>query len=269
MKLEGRVAIITGASRGVGRAVALALARAGADLVLASKTVEPDPRLPGTLGEVAGEVEALGRRVLVVQTDVRFEEQIHQMVAKTLETFGRVDILINNAGALYIGPFEETPTKRFDLVMGVNVRATFLGCREVLPHMIKNRWGHIVNMSPPIRLDAIAGKVPYLISKYGMSMITRGLSEEMKEHNIAVHSLWPACAVESAATIKFGLGERDVWRKPEILADATLALVDKDPALRTGGEWIDEDVLREEGIEDFSSYSCVPGKDPLRLADIF
>lgn len=269
MKLEGRVALITGASRGVGRACALALARAGADVVLASKTVEPDPRLPGTLGEVAREVESLGRRALVIQTDVRFEEQIQNAVAKTVEAFGRVDILINNAGALHIGPFEETSVKKFDLVMGINVRATFIGCHEVLPHMIRNRWGHIVNMSPPIRLDAIKGKIPYLISKYGMSMITRGLGEEVHHHNIAVHSLWPACAVESAATIKFALGSHDVWRKPEILADATLALVDKDPSLRTGGEWIDEDVLREEGIEDFSAYSCVPGKDPIRLSDFF
>jgi citronellol/citronellal dehydrogenase len=265
MTLENRVAIITGASRGVGRAVALALARAGCDVVLASKTVEPDPRLPGTLGEVRSEVEALGRRALVVQTDVRHEEQIQNMVAEAAREFGRIDILVNNAGALFLAPVSETPTKRFDLVMGVNARAAFIAARECLPHMAKNRWGQIVNMSPPIEPGHAFGKVAYLTSKYGMTLLTYGLAEEVRSDNVAVHSLWPACVVETMATIRFGLGSHEVWRTPEILADATLALVDKAPSLRTGRAWIDEDVLREEGLTDFAKYSCVQGAEPMRL----
>jgi len=215
--------------------------------------------------EVAAEVEALGRRALVVQTDVRFEEQIINLVEKTLKSFGRIDILINNAGALFLAPMVETPTKRFDLVMSVNARATFILSREVLPHMIERKWGHIVNMSPPIRTENAKGKVGYIISKYGMSLITYGLAAEVREHNIAVHSLWPATAIETAATIKFGLGKREQWRTPEILSDATLGLVSKDPGLRTGTCWIDEEVLREDGVTDFTGYACVPGHDLLRL----
>lgn len=265
MKLENRVAIVTGASRGVGRAVALALAREGCNLVLASKTVEPDPRLPGTLPEVAAAVQALGRRAEVVKTDVRYEEQIQAMVGRAVESFGRVDILINNAGALFLGPVASTPTKRFDLVMSVNARAAFIAARECIPHMQRGGWGQIVNMSPPIRPETAPNKVPYITSKYGMTLLTYGLAAELSGDNIAVHSLWPACVVETMATINFGLGSRDVWRTPEILSDATLALVTKEPSARTGRAWIDEEVLAAEGLEDLSRYNCVPGAEPMRL----
>lgn len=264
-RLEGRVAIVTGASRGVGRVVALTLAREGASVALAAKTVEPHPKLPGTLATVAAEVEATGSRALQVQTDVRDPEQIDRMVEKTVEAFGRVDILVNNAGAAWWYGVPETPANKWNLVNEVNARATFLASRAVLPHMKKNGWGHIVNMSPPIKPEMAVGKVAYMISKFGMTMVTIGLAGEVAQDNIAVHSLWPVTLIESLATINLGLGAPENWRKPEILADATLALVTKEPKLRTGKAWLDEELLREEGITDFGSYACVPGTTPMQI----
>jgi citronellol/citronellal dehydrogenase len=263
MKLKNRVAIVTGASRGVGRAVALALAREGCDIALAAKTVEPHPKLPGTLGSVAQEVEALGRRALPIQTDVRFVDQIGAMVEKTVETLGRVDILINNAGAAWWYNIDETPEKKFDLVMNVNCKGPFFAAQAVLPHMKKNQWGHIVNMSPPIQPEMAGGKIAYIISKFGMTLLTHGLAKEMAEFNIAVNSLWPVTLIESLATINLGLGTPENWRKAEILADATVAIVSKEPRSRNGRALFDEDVLREEGIKTFDHYACVSGATPM------
>ncbi|MBI4209609.1 MAG: SDR family oxidoreductase [Deltaproteobacteria bacterium] len=263
MKLKNRVAIVTGASRGVGRSVALALAREGCDIALAAKTVEPHPKLPGTLGSVAQEVEALGRKALSIQTDVRFVDQIEAMVEKTVEAFGRVDILINNAGAAWWYNMEETPEKKFDLVMNVNCKGPFFAAQAVLPHMKKNRWGHIVNMSPPIQPEMAGGKIAYMISKFGMTLLTHGLAKEAAGSNIAVNSLWPVTLIESLATINLGLGTPENWRKADILADATVAIVTKEPRSRSGQALFDEDVLREEGIKNFDHYACVPGSTPM------
>ncbi|MCA9449749.1 MAG: SDR family NAD(P)-dependent oxidoreductase, partial [Candidatus Omnitrophica bacterium] len=167
MRLKDRVALITGASRGIGREIALAFAKEGAKLVLAAKTVEPHPKLPGTLPEVAREIEELGGEALVCQCDVRDEEAIKLTVSESLKRFGKVDILINNAGALWWRPVLETPTKRFDLIMNINVRASFILSRELLPSMIENGWGHIVNMSPAVDLKKLPGFTAYFISKYG------------------------------------------------------------------------------------------------------
>ncbi len=265
MSMEGRVAIITGASRGIGRSIALKLASEGVAVVLAAKTLDEKDDVPGSIVTVAEEVRALGGRALPVQTDVRDEAAIENMVAKAAEAFGRVDILINNAGALWWFPVSETPAKRFDLMMGVNVRASFLAARAVLPYMKKNKWGHIINMSPPIEFDVLPGKVGYFISKYGMTMLTMGLSKEVARDNIAVHSLWPVTLVESMATIHFGLGGPKMWRKPEILADATWAVVTKDPKFQTGKVLLDEEVLAAEGITDFSAYNCTPDGEPMRI----
>ncbi len=262
-RLEGKVAIVTGASRGIGRAVSLALAREGCAVALAAKTVDPHPKLPGTLGTVAAEVEALGVRTLQVQTDVRDPEAIERMVARTAETFGRIDILVNNAGAAWWFPTSETPVNKWNLVNEVNARATFLASRAALPHMKRNRWGHIVNMSPPIKPEMTVGKVAYMISKFAMTLCTVGMAGEVKDDNIAVHSLWPVTLIESLATINLGLGGPENWRKPEILADATIALVTKEPSARTGRAWLDEEVLRAEGITDFDRYACVPGTTPM------
>lgn len=263
--LKGRTAIITGASRGVGRAVALKLAQEGANIVIAAKTTEPNPQLPGTIHSVAAEVEALGVRALPVKVNVREEAEVEAMVAQTMGAFGRIDILVNNAGALWWYPVLETPVKRFDLVMDVNVRASFLCSQAVLPSMIQQRWGHIINMSPPIDLSVLPGKVGYMISKFGMTMLAFGLAEEMREHNIAVNALWPVTLIESYATINFGMGEPSMWRKADILADAVYAIVSQEPLARTGQALLDEDVLREAGVTDFDSYACVPGSTPARI----
>jgi citronellol/citronellal dehydrogenase len=260
--LEGRVAIITGSSRGIGRALALAFAKKGCHVVVAAKTETPDPRLPGTIHETAREVEALGGKALPVACDVRDEEKIEALAKQTLDHFGRIDILINNAGALWWKPMLETPAKRFDLVMDVNARASFLLARACLPAMIERQWGHIVNMSPPIDLRPVPGRIAYFISKYGMTLIAHGLAEEVKEHNIAVNALWPVTMIESQATINYNIGGPEAWRKTDIMVDATLALVEKPPLLRTGKALLDEEVLHAEGITDFSKYACVPGTSP-------
>ncbi|MGE3808829.1 MAG: SDR family NAD(P)-dependent oxidoreductase, partial [Gemmataceae bacterium] len=170
-----------------------------------------------------------------------------------------------NAGALWWQPVLDTPAKRFDLVMGVNVRAAFLASRAVLPGMIERGWGHIINMSPPIELAALKGRVAYCVSKFGMTMLTHGLAEEVRSHNVAVNSLWPVTIIESQASINWGLGQRAMWRKPDILVDAVLRLLDKEPASCSGRALLDEDFLRAEGVTDFSNYACVPGAEPPRV----
>jgi citronellol/citronellal dehydrogenase len=264
--LQDRVAIITGASRGIGRALALGLARQGCAVVIAAKSTESSERLPGSIYTVAREVEALGGRALPVQVDVRDADQIEAMARRTVEQFGRIDILVNNAGALWWQPLLETPAKRFDLVMSVNARAAFLACRAVLGAMMQHRWGHIINMSPPLDLSMVPGRVAYSISKLGMTLLTIGLAEEVRPHNIAVNSLWPVTIIESQASINWGLGRPEMWRKPDILVDCVLRLVSKEPSALTGQALLDEEFLRAEGVTDFSVYACVPGTEPARLS---
>ncbi|MGH7173356.1 MAG: SDR family oxidoreductase [Gemmataceae bacterium] len=264
--LQGRVAIITGASRGIGRALALGLARVGCHIVIAAKSTESTDKLPGSIFTVAKEVEQLGVKALPLKVDVRDEAQIDVLAAKTRECFGRIDILVNNAGALWWKPVLETPLKRFDLVMGVNARAAFLCSRAVLPMMIAQRWGHLLNLSPPLDLAMVPGRVAYAISKLGMTLLTFGLAEEMRQHNVAVNSLWPVTLIESQASINHGFGTAALWRKPEILVDCVLRIVRKEPALLTGQALLDEDFLRAEGVTDFSGYACVPGTTPPRLS---
>jgi citronellol/citronellal dehydrogenase len=263
---DARVAIITGASRGIGRSLALGLARAGWNIVVAAKSTAPTEKLPGSIFTVAAEVEALGAQALPFQIDVRDEAQIETLAARTRERFGRIDLLVNNAGALYWAGLLDTPAKRFDLVMDVNARAACLCCRAVLPAMIEQRRGHIVNMSPPLDLAMVPGRIAYAISKLGMTLLTAGLAEEVRAHNIAVNSLWPVTIIESQASINWGLGTPAQWRKPDILVDCVLRLVAKEPGALTGRALLDEDFLREEGVTDFSGYACVPGAEPLRLS---
>jgi citronellol/citronellal dehydrogenase len=183
-----------------------------------------------------------------------------------MERFGRIDILINNAGALWWRPLLDTPVKRFDLVMSVNARAAFLACQAVLPHMTARRWGHIINMSPPIETRVVPGRIAYFISKFGMTLLTHGLAEEVRSDNIAVNSLWPVTIIESQASINYGLGTPAMWRKPDILVDSVLRLVQKEPSEITGRALLDEEFLGQEGVTDFSGYSCVPGTEPPRLS---
>ena len=263
--LTGKVAIITGSSRGVGKAVALALAEAGCDICVAAKSIEVKPGLPGSINETKAEIEALGRRAIAVQTNVREDVEIANMVNKTVEAFGRVDIMVNNAGALWWKNVEDTPAKRFDLVMDVNARASFLSAQYCLPHMKKNGWGHIINMSPPIAVEMVPGKVAYCISKFGMTLVAHGLAEEVRSHGIACNALWPATLIESQASINFGLGDRSQWRKADILSDAVLAIVGHDPKDLTGLALIDEEILSRVGVTDWDSYLCEPGGEPIRI----
>ncbi|HVN32540.1 MAG TPA: SDR family oxidoreductase [Thermoanaerobaculaceae bacterium] len=265
MPFAGRVAFITGASRGVGRCIALALAREGADIVVAAKTVEPNPKLPGTIYTTAAEVEAIGRQALPVQVDVRDERAVAAAVKATLDRFGRIDFLVNNAGALYWQTLVETPLARFDRVMSVNVRGAFACSREVLPAMLAQEYGHILMMSPPVDVTAATGKIAYAVSKFGMTLIAHGLAGELAGHNVACNALWPATLIESYATINFSLGTPSVWRKPDVLADAALRIFAKTPASFTGHALIDEDFLREEGVSDFSCYRCDPEHEPPRV----
>jgi citronellol/citronellal dehydrogenase len=262
---QGRVALVTGASRGIGRSIALGLAREGCHIVVAAKSTESTEKLPGSIYTVAKEVEALGVQALPVQVDVRFAKQIEDMVTQARQRFGRIDILVNNAGALWWQPVVDTPPKRFDLVMGVNARAAFCACRAVLPVMQERRWGHVINMSPPIDLRFVPGRVAYCISKFGMTLLTHGLSEEARPFNIGVNSLWPVTIIESQASINWNLGGPAAWRKPEILVDCVLRLVRKEPLEVTGQALLDEDFLRDEGVTDFGPYACVPGTEPPRV----
>lgn len=263
--VTARVAIITGASRGIGRALAHGLARDGWHIVIAAKSTESTEKLPGSIHSVAQEVQAIGAQALPVQVDVRDEAQIDAMVARTLDHFGRIDLLVNNAGALFWQPLLDTPAKKFDLVMAVNARAAVLCARAVLPSMIKQRWGHIVNMSPPLDLAMVPGRIAYSISKLGMTLLTYGLAAEVRPHNVAVNSLWPVTIIESQASINWGMGSRDQWRKPDILVDCVRRLVCKEPGEITGQALLDEDFLRAEGVTDFSGYACVPGSEPGRV----
>lgn len=259
--LEGRVAIITGASRGIGRALALRLAQEGADIVVAAKSEQSTEKLPGSIYETAEEVRALGRRALPVKVDVRHEEEIAAMVQRTAAEFGRIDILINNAGALWWQPVLETPGKRFDLLMSINVRASFLCAYYALPYMQRQRWGHIITMAPPISTEANPGMVAYMISKMGMARLAIGIAEEHRGDNIASNSLWPVTPIETAAVINNQLGERSQWRTPEILCDATMAILSQEPSACTGRQLLDEEILREAGVTDFDRYWC-EGKPP-------
>jgi citronellol/citronellal dehydrogenase len=258
MRLSGKVAVVTGASRGVGRAVALALAREGCSVVVAAKTESPDPRLPGTILDTARDIEALGARALPVKADVRKEEDVERLAQRTFEAFGRADVLVNNAGALFWGGLADTPPRRFDLVMDVNVRGAFLCTRAFLP-ALGRQGGHVLMMSPPVGTRRLPGRAPYLISKMGMTMLALALAEEARAQRICACALWPAALLESQATRHFGLGSFAQWRKPDILADAVVAVAASPFERYTGRALYDEDVLREEGVTDFSHYACVPG----------
>jgi citronellol/citronellal dehydrogenase len=262
--LTGRVAIVTGASRGIGKALALRLAREGADIVIAAKSETSTEKLPGSIYEAAEEVRALGRKALAIPTDVRSDDAVRAMIEQTVAEFGRIDILINNAGALWWQKVIDTPPKRFDLMMGVNVRAAYLTSHYALPHMIKNRWGHIINMCPEISTTPNPGHVCYMITKMGMARLAIGIAAEHQADGIAANALWPRTIIESQASINWGMSTRDQWRTPEIVCDATLAIIAQEPPSFTGKQILDEEVLTElAGITNFDHYWC-EGKPPAK-----
>jgi citronellol/citronellal dehydrogenase len=260
--LTGRVAVVTGASRGIGKALALRLAREGADVVVAAKSEVSTEKLPGSIHETADAVRALGRRSIAVVTDVRSEEAVKNMIDRTIAEFGRIDILVNNAGALWWQKVVDTPPKRFDLMMHVNVRAAYLASYFALPHMVKQRWGHILNYCPSISTSANPGRVCYMITKMGMARLAIGIAEEHRADGIAANALWPRTIIESQASINWGLSTRDQWRTPEILCDASLAIFAQEPPKYSGHQVLDEEVLTElAGITNFDHY-WLEGKPP-------
>ena len=263
--LTGQVAVITGSSRGIGKNIALRLARAGADIVVAAKSELSRDSLPGSIHETVSEIEALGRQALAVRTNVRDAEQLEGMVNAALERFGRIDILINNAGALHWRSVADTPPKRYDLMMEVNARAAFVASHFVLPHMIERGSGTIIQMSPPIDLRMLPGKTGYCMSKFGMSLLAMGMGAEVKATEIKSCALWPATAIESQATINHKLGGPQFWRTADILADAVGAILAANSEQVNGKCLVDEDVLSMMGVSDFEPYNCVEGGTPMRI----
>ena len=265
-KLQDRVVVITGASRGVGAACAVACAREGASLVLAAKTVDPDPRLPGTLHETADLCAAVGAAVEVVPFDARDAQQCDMVIERAIQRFGRVDVLINNAGAIFWAPVADWPVKKFDLVMGINVRASYAMSRAAIPHMRRQGYGHILMMSPPINLAAAVGKAPYLLSKIGMTVLAMAIDAEEQENGLSATALWPVTGIRTAATQNLGMGDDGQLRTPDILADTTLELISRDPRQSRFRAWLDEEVLADMGITDLKKYRCVPDEEPTTMS---
>jgi citronellol/citronellal dehydrogenase len=262
MRLQNKTVFITGGSRGIGKAIALRLAKEGANIVVAAKTADPHPKLEGTIYTAAQEIEALGVKALALQVDIRFEDQIEQAVAKTVETFGGIDILVNNASAISLTPTELTEPKRFDLMHGINVRGTFLMSKACIPHLKKASNPHILTLSPPLDMQPkwFGAHLAYTMSKYGMSMVMLGLSEELKQYSIAANSLWPKTTIATAAVQNLLGGDYLMQRsrKPEIVADAAAAIVTRPSIECTGNFFIDEEVLRQDGVKDFTAYAVDP-----------
>lgn len=263
MLFQNKTVIITGASRGIGKAIGLRLAKEGANIVVASKSVEENPKLGGTIFSAAKEMEEAGGKALAVQCDIRFEDQIQQVVDKTIEAFGGIDILVNNASAISLTPTEQTEPKRFDLMYDINVRGTFMVSKACIPHLKKSTNAHILNLSPPVNMDVkwFVHHLAYTISKYNMSMMALGLAAELKKYKIAVNALWPRTTIATAAVNNLLGGEMlmKMSRTPEIVADAAHHIFSQPAAQCSGHTFIDEDVLRQAGITDLTKYSLVPG----------
>ncbi|MFM7706166.1 MAG: SDR family oxidoreductase [Rubrivivax sp.] len=263
--LQGKTLLITGASRGIGLAIGRRTAADGANVVLLAKTVEPNPRLPGTLHTAAAEIEAAGGRALPVQCDIREEAQVLAAVQVALERFGGIDILVNNASAISLTPTPATPMKRFDLMFGVNVRGTYLCTQACLAALTASaragRNPHVLNMSPPLSMREhwFRSHVAYTMAKYGMSECTLGHAGEFRPFGIAVNSLWPRTAIATAALQMIPGVDTRLCRTPEILADAAWHILTREARSTTGRFFIDDEVLAEAGVTDLDRYAVVPG----------
>lgn len=260
---SNKTAFITGASRGIGKAIALKLASHGANIIIAAKSVEENPKLGGTIFSAAKEVEEAGGKALAIQCDIRSEEQIQEAIAKGVEAFGGIDILINNASAISLTTTENTESKRFDLMHSINVRGTFLVSKHCIPHLKKGKNPHIITLSPPLNMEPkwFGNHLAYTLSKYDMSMIAIGLAEELKQYKIASNALWPRTTIATAAVQNLLGGQMlmNMSRTPEILADAVFHILNEPSEKCTGNCFLDEQVLATHGITDLSSYSVVPG----------
>lgn len=263
MSLKNKTIFITGASRGIGKAIALRLAAEGANIVVAAKSVEENAKLGGTIFSSAKEIEEAGGQALAVQCDIRFEEQIDNAVNNAVEKFGGIDMVINNASAISLTPTEQTEPKRFDLMHDINVRGTFFVTKACIPHLKKSSHAHILTLSPPLNMNPkwFGKHVAYTLSKYNMSMMAIGWSGELKKNNIASNALWPKTTIDTAAVRNLLGGEAlaKMSRTPQILADAAFYILNQSPAQCTGNCFTDEEVLAAEGIIELDKYSVVPG----------
>ena len=263
MPYTNRTAFITGASRGIGKAIAQRLAAAGANIVIAAKSIEENPKLGGTIYSAAQEIEAAGGKALAVACDIRDEMQIQYAIEKAVERFGGIDILINNASAISLTPIEQTEPKRFDLMHDINVRGTFFVSKACIPYLKNGNNPHLLNLSPPLNLNPkwFGAHAAYTISKYNMTMIALGLAAELKKYNIAANTLWPKTTIATAAVKNLLGGEAliKMSRKPEIMADAAYYILQKPSNECTGNTFIDEEVLTAEGITEFDQYAITPG----------
>jgi len=274
MNLKGRTIFISGASRGIGLAIVKRAAADGANIAIAAKTAEPNPKLPGTIHSAAAEIEAGGGKALAIQCDIREEAQVVAAAKKAAETFGGIDILVNNASAINLTPTEATPMRRFDLMFGVNVRGTFLCTQACLPYLKQSgelkRNPHVLTLSPPLNMEPrwFAPHVAYTMAKYGMSMCVLGHAEEFRPYGIAVNALWPRTVIQTSA-LKMIPGVRpEHCRTPEIMADAAYAVLTSEAATTTGNFFIDDEVLKRAGVTDLEKYSVVPGSRQL-MPDLF
>ena len=261
--LAGKTLFITGASRGIGKAIALRAARDGANVIIAAKTTTEHAKLPGTIDSAAEEIEAAGGHALPVKTDIRFEEQVEAAITTGVEKFGGIDILVNNASAISLTGTLETPMKMYDRMYDINARGSYLVTQKALPHLLEADNPHVLNLSPPLNLNPkwFAGHAAYTLAKYAMSVWVLGMSAEFAEKGVAFNALWPCTAIATAAVRNLLGGEKVVAasRKPEIIADAAWAVLTRDSRSCTGNFFTDEQVLEEEGETDLDQYSVQPG----------
>jgi citronellol/citronellal dehydrogenase len=271
--LAGRTIIMSGGSRGIGLAIAVRAARAGANVAILAKTDSPDPRLPGTIHTAAEEIEAAGGKALPILGDVRDETSVAKAVEQTVEHFGGIDIVVNNASAITLQNIGDLPVKRYDLMLDINTRGTFLLTSLALPHLATSRNPHVLTLSPPLNMDRrwLAEHAPYTVSKYGMTMLTLGVAESKREQGIAANCLWPRTLIATAAVqnIVGGDAAMAVSRRPEIMADAAFEIITRPSRECTGNTFVDDEVLREAGITDLSGYRYAAGSDDDLQADIF
>jgi citronellol/citronellal dehydrogenase len=274
MSLKGKRIFITGGSRGIGLAIALRAAADGASIAIAAKTADPNPKLPGTIFTAAAEIEAAGGKALAIQCDIRDENAITAAVKQTAEAFGGIDIVINNASAINLTNTENTPAKRFDLMMGVNTRGTFLTSQAALPYLKKSAQDgfnpHILMLSPPLSMKGKWFKphLAYTMAKYGMSMCVLGLADELKRDGIGVNALWPRTAIDTAALAMIPGVDTEFCRTPEILSDSAYIIFNRSAKECTGNFFIDDELLASEGITDLEKYSVVPGTKEF-IQDLF
>jgi citronellol/citronellal dehydrogenase len=267
--LENRVVVMSGGSRGIGLAIAVALARAGARIALLAKTDQPHPKLPGTIHTAAEEIEAAGGEALPVVGDVRDDAQVEAFVAAAAERWGGVDVVVNNASAINLAPIADLAPKRYDLMLDINVRGTFLLTRAALPHLRASDHAHVLTLSPPLSTDPrwLRGHAAYTVSKMGMSMLTLGVAEDEREHGVGANCLWPRTLIATAAVQNLLGGDEAMAmsRTPEIVADAARVILERDPRRATGNAFIDDEVLAEAGITDLDRYRAADGELALDL----